>query len=158
MAESECKSYHHLRSDIRFPTDFRAILHWGDNFSCVQVANIANSGMRFIGRVLPEQNEKVRVSAKGLEIEGRVVWRTADSCAVVLEHAINSLAVVRANCFAHHLVVEDKHSLDRISRAEGRRGLGKTLPVAPRHIGMRRAQQAGIVWRAVRPDVEMTMA
>jgi len=115
VAEADPQSYHHLRSDVRFPTDFRAVLHWDDNFSCVQVANIASSGMRLIGRLLPKQNERVRVAANGLEVCGRVVWRTPHSCAVILEQSIDPLAVVRANCFARHLGAKDKLPLDRIA-------------------------------------------
>ncbi len=147
MAEADHKSYHHLRSDIRFPTDFKAVLHWGDNFSCVQVANIASSGMRFIGRALPEQDDKVRVAANGLEVAGRVVWRTPHSCAVVLEQAIDPLAVVRANCFARHLAA-DKRPLDRIAPIAKDNEPCKRLPAAVRRTDARSSPHAAALVRA----------
>lgn len=72
---------------------------WADNVAPVEVADIADNGMRFIGRELPGIGTAVRVLAKGLDERGRVVWRTAHSCGVRLAHRISALAVVRANCF-----------------------------------------------------------
>jgi len=99
MGYTTQSSFHDVRSDIRFPTDFRAVLHWDGNFASVEIADIANGGMRFIGRYLPAVGVAVRIGAKGLDEKGRVTWRTDHSCGVMLDREINALAVVRANCF-----------------------------------------------------------
>jgi hypothetical protein len=99
MGYSALKSVRDTRSDVRFPTEFRAVLHWADNVASADVADIADNGLRFIGRHLPKIGEVIRVVAKGLDARGRVVWRTPHSCGVKLRDPINALAVVRANCF-----------------------------------------------------------
>ena len=99
MGYATPKSFHGLRSDIRFPTDFRATLHWSSEIVSVEIADIANGGIRLIGERLPMIGAKVQVRAKGLDEQGYVMWRTAHSCGIMLERRINALAVVRANCF-----------------------------------------------------------
>lgn len=99
MGYATPKSFHGLRSDVRFPTDFRAILHWSGDLASVEIADIANGGIRLIGTHLPNVGARVQIRAKSLDEHGYVMWRTQHSCGIMLERRINALAVVRANCF-----------------------------------------------------------
>ena len=99
MGYANPKSFHGARGDIRFPTDFRATLHWRGHEDSVEIADIADGGVRLIGERLPPVGAGVRISAKGLDEQGLVMWRTAHSCGIMLANRINALAVVRANCF-----------------------------------------------------------
>jgi hypothetical protein len=117
MGYATQNSFHDVRSDIRFPTDFRAVLHWEENFASVEIADIANGGIRFIGRYLPAVGVAVRIGAKGLDEKGRVAWRTDHSCGVMLERQIDALGVVRANCFPPSRSGPDKLPLDSIPDA-----------------------------------------
>jgi hypothetical protein len=84
---------------MRFPTNFRAILSWDDNYAFVQVADIADCGLRLIGDDLPVSGQRVRIGARGMNESGLVVWRSDHSCGIVLHEPINALRVVRSNCF-----------------------------------------------------------
>ncbi len=113
------KSFHSIRRDIRFPTDFKAMLNWGENFASVEVADIADNGVRLIGLYLPDVGTAVRIGAKGLDEKGRVTWRTRHSCGLMLARRVNALAVVRANCFPPR----ESESLKRAAT-----GMTDTLP------------------------------
>jgi hypothetical protein len=91
--------FHSVRSEMRFPTNFKAILSWDDNYAFVQVADIANCGLRLIGESLPVSGQRVRIGARGMNESGLVVWRSEHSCGIVLHESINALRVVRSNCF-----------------------------------------------------------
>ena len=99
MASLAQSTFHSVRRDMRFPTNFKAILSWGDNYAFVQVADIANCGLRLIGNYLPNQGERVRIGARGMNESGMVIWRTEHGCGIVLHERINALRVVRSNCF-----------------------------------------------------------
>ncbi|WP_349356862.1 PilZ domain-containing protein [Sphingobium nicotianae] len=99
MGYSSPKSFHDIRRYIRFPTDFRAVLHWDDEFAAVEIADISDGGIRFIGNELPAVGSIVRIGARNLDERGRVMWRTRHGCGVLLTRRINALSVVRANCF-----------------------------------------------------------
>lgn len=86
------------RRNMRYPIAFRAIVHWSSHFAFVQVADIANGGLRLIGDYLPEEGHHVRIGARQLDEQGQVIWRTPHSCGVMLSQAIDALRVVRANC------------------------------------------------------------
>lgn len=86
------------RSHMRYPIAFRAIVHWNAHFAFVQVADIANGGLRLIGDYLPEEGSHVRIGARSLDEEGQVIWRTPHSCGLMLSRTIDALRVVRANC------------------------------------------------------------
>lgn len=94
------QTFHAVRRETRFPTNFRAILHWNDTYAFVQVADIANNAFRLIGECLPYAGTQVRIGAKGLNASGLVVWRTEQSCGAVLYEPINALRVVRHNTSA----------------------------------------------------------
>lgn len=93
------ESFHGIRSEVRFPTEFPATLHWDEGRETVEIADISNSGIRLVGERLPERHTDVRICADGLDELGRVMWRTAHACGVMLTNRIDALAVVRANCF-----------------------------------------------------------
>lgn len=86
------------RRHMRYPIAFRAIVHWNSHFAFVQVADIANGGLRLIGDYLPDEGTHVRVGARSLDEEGQVIWRTQHSCGIMLSRTIDALRVVRANC------------------------------------------------------------
>lgn len=121
MGYENAKSFHGLRGDIRFPTDFRAALHWGGNIDSVEIADIADNGLRLIGERLPAVGAGVRVCAKGLDEQGLVTWRTAHSCGIILANRINALAVVRANCFPSRPAAVHDGSWSSGPRAEATR-------------------------------------
>lgn len=99
MASFSQRDFHSVRSEMRFPTNFRAILSWDDNYAFVQVADIADCGLRLIGDDLPVSGQRVRIGARGMNESGLVVWRSDHSCGIVLHEPINALRVVRGNCF-----------------------------------------------------------
>lgn len=86
------------RSHMRYPIAFRAIVHWSNHYAFVQVADIANGGLRVIGDFLPGMGSHVRIGARSLDAEGQVIWRTPHSCGLMLSQAVDALRVVRANC------------------------------------------------------------
>lgn len=86
------------RSHMRYPISFRAVLQWDAQFAFVRVADIANGGIRLIGDDLPKLGSTVRVGARSLDEQGRVIWRTAHSCGIMFPRSIDALRVVRANC------------------------------------------------------------
>lgn len=86
------------RLHMRYPIAFRAIVHWSDHFAFVEVADIANGGLRLIGDYLPNIGSHVRIGARSLDGEGQVIWRTHHACGVMLVQSIDALRVVRANC------------------------------------------------------------
>lgn len=86
------------RLHMRYPIAFRAIVHWSDHFAFVEVADIANGGLRLIGDYLPNIGSHVRIGARSLDEEGQVIWRTHHACGIMLSQSIDALRVVRANC------------------------------------------------------------
>lgn len=86
------------RVHMRFPITFRAIANWSRHFAFVQIADIANGGLRLIGDSLPVEGTHVRIGARSLDTDGQVIWRTPHSCGVMLSRPIDALRVVRANC------------------------------------------------------------
>ena len=46
------ESFHGIRSEVRFPTEFSATLHWDQGRETVEIADISNSGIRLIGERL----------------------------------------------------------------------------------------------------------
>ncbi len=86
------------RRYMRYPIAFRAIVHWSNHFAFVEVADIANGGLRLIGDYLPNLGGHVQIGARSLAVEGQVIWRTRDGCGIMLAQTIDALRVVRANC------------------------------------------------------------
>lgn len=103
MNDSYGISFHDVRRGTRFPTDFRGILRWDQSFAFVRIVDIADEGIRLLGRHLPPPGAELRIGAKCLDRRGRVVWRTEQCCGVLLHESINALAVVRANCFPRYI-------------------------------------------------------
>ncbi len=99
MASLAPSTFHSVRREMRFPTNFRAILSWDENYAFVRVADIANCGLRLIGDYLPVSGERVRIGARGMNESGLVIWRTEHGCGIVLHDRIDALRVVRSNCF-----------------------------------------------------------
>jgi hypothetical protein len=99
MTSFSLRDFHSVRSEMRFPTNFKAILSWDENYAFVQVADIADCGLRLIGDDLPVTGRRVRIGARGMNESGLVVWRSEHSCGIVLHEPINALRVVRSNCF-----------------------------------------------------------
>lgn len=103
MASLSQSKFHSVRREMRFPTNFKAILSWEENYAFVQVADIANCGLRLIGDYLPLVGQRVRVGARGMNESGLVIWRTEHGCGIVLHQPIDALFVVRSNCFDRHI-------------------------------------------------------
>jgi hypothetical protein len=99
MALISQSDFHSVRREMRFPTNFKAILSWDNNYAFAQVADIADCGLRLIGDDLPVSGQRVRIGARGLNQTGLVVWRSEHGCGLVLHEPINALRVVRSNCF-----------------------------------------------------------
>lgn len=99
MASLSPSDFHSVRHEMRFPTNFKAILSWDNSYAFVQVADIADYGIRLIGDDLPLSGQRVRIGARGLNQTGLVVWRSEHGCGIVLHETINALRVVRSNCF-----------------------------------------------------------
>lgn len=85
------------RKDIRYPTNFTASLQQGSSHTSVAVRDISSNGMLIDGILLPVVGTRVKVIAAGLEVAALVVWKGDDQCGLLLNRAINPLAVVRDN-------------------------------------------------------------
>jgi len=120
MGTERLTSYHDYRADIRFPTRFRALLHWDENFASVEVADIADGGAMVIGTYLPEVGARVRIVAKSLDEAARVRWRAGGRCGLLLSHSVRALAVVRANCFVRGRNQEPPNANNGFKPAYGR--------------------------------------
>jgi hypothetical protein len=116
MGSPDRAAYDGVWQEIQFPTNFRAVLTWGSKFAAVQVADIANCGLRVIGDCLPETHTRVRIGARGLNGHGVALWRTPNSCGIRLDERIEALRVVRCNAAPANREVARDEQLDAIRR------------------------------------------